>query len=106
MITKFLVVFALALFWYFMGVLLKKLKPNPFWGIAASWTVNDETVWKKANGFAGKLLKIIAPFFLIGFFLNDQSVLLGVICFISVVVVIVAYVYGYLLHKKNKKLKD
>jgi len=102
MLVKLLAILVLGLFWYRIGDLLEKSERNFFFGIAAPWTVNNPTIWKKANGFAGRSFKIIAPFVLIGVFLENEFVLLGVMGMVSAVVVFAAYVYGYALYRKDK----
>jgi uncharacterized membrane protein len=91
---------AIAILFYFIGVLLEKSKRNWFIGIKTPWTLSSDYVWDKTHKLGSRLFKIIAALVLIGLFYPDQGIVLFIIPLIAMVIWL--YVYSYVVYKKEK----
>lgn len=62
---------ALAVLFYYTGILIENSKRNWFIGIRTPWTLSSETVWEKTHKIGGKLMKAAAIFILPGIFFPE-----------------------------------
>ena len=94
---------AIAVLFYYIGILMAHTKRNWFIGIRTPWTISSEVVWNKTHKLGAKLFKLFAVIILAGIFFPDYLVwiLLGVIVPLSLYLVL----YSYLEYKKLKKKK-
>lgn len=90
---------AMALLFYYSGVLLENAKRNWFIGIKTPWTLSSDIVWKKTHKLGAKLFKISAIVILSGLLLPDYG-------FFFLIPVIIAALYpiaySYFEFKKLK----
>ncbi len=83
---------------FFLGMILRKIKRNWFIGVRTPWTLSNEVVWKRTHEFSG-------PLFVVAGLVTMAGALFGqlAIWFILVPVIaasIVATVYSYVIYKK------
>lgn len=91
---------AMALLFYYSGILLEHAKRNWFIGIKTPWTLSSDVVWKKTHKLAAKLFKASAIILLSGIFLPDY----GLFFFIPVLIAALYPIfYSYFEYKKIKK---
>jgi uncharacterized membrane protein len=90
---------ALAALWYFLGVVLGKVKRNWFMGIRTPWTLSSDVVWEKTHALGGQLFKIAAVISLAGLFLRGPLVVLALVVPVLVVSV-VTVVYSYVIYRQ------
>jgi len=94
---------ALAVLFYYIGVLLEKAKRNWFIGIRTPWTLSSDRVWKKTHQRGAKLFKVIALLFLLGMTspLGQYSlwIILGPVLAIAAYLVI----YSYFEYRREEK---
>jgi uncharacterized membrane protein len=92
---------AIAVLFYYLGVLLEHTKRNWFIGIRTPWTLSNELVWNKTHKLASKLFKLFAVIMLVGVFFPDYFIwiILGVIVPLSLYLIL----YSYLEYKKLKR---
>jgi len=92
---------ALGFLFFYIGIILKKLKRNWFIGIKTPWTVSSDKVWEKTHKLGSTLFKISGIITIIGVFFP------GYIIWFTLVPVILSsiwlIIYSYLEYKKIKK---
>jgi uncharacterized membrane protein len=91
---------ALALLFYYMGVLLKQAKRNYFIGIRTPWTLSSDVVWDKTHDLGEKLFKLIGLFTLVSVFFPKYAFVFILIPIIIFPIYLV--VYSYYEFKKQK----
>ncbi|WP_435102490.1 SdpI family protein [Halarchaeum sp. P4] len=96
-----LVLAAVAVLLYYLGVLLTHAEQNWFVGIRTPWTLSDEEVWTRTHELGGKLLKVTAVIALLGLFFGEYAVY-----FLLVPVLLTALttvVYSYYLYQQREE---
>ncbi len=89
---------AMSILFFYIGVLLKNLKKNWFCGIRTPWTLNNDLVWDKTHELGSKLFKIAGVIGLIGFFMPDYGFLLIIIPTVSISLFL--FIYSYFIHAR------
>ena len=92
---------ALVILFYYIGVMTSKAKRNWFIGIRTPWTLSSERVWDKTHQLGGKLIKLSAIVALIGMFFGQYALWFVLLPIMGVMVYLV--VYSYLEYKKENK---
>jgi uncharacterized membrane protein len=92
---------ALALLFYYCGVLIENAKQNWFVGIRTPWTLSSERVWDKTHKRGGKLFKIAGLVALPGILLPDYAIFLIIVPVILLSAYTVAY--SYVEYAKERK---
>ena len=90
---------ALAILFYFTGILIENAKRNWFIGIRTPWTLSSDRVWDKTHKIGGKLFKIAGIVALAAIFFDTAAIF-----FIIVPVIIVSIytvVYSYFEYQKE-----
>ena len=90
---------ALGVLFYYMGLVLEKVKMNWFIGIRTPWTLSSEVVWNKTHKIGGKLFKIAGIVTLFGSLFKDY--MLFFILIPVILVTIYTIVYSYLEYQKT-----
>jgi uncharacterized membrane protein len=88
----------IAVFFFFMGVLVSKAKRNYFIGIRTPWTLNNDEVWDRTHRFGGRAFKIAAVISLLGVFWTEVAIWFLLVPIIIVAVVTV--IYSYVIYQK------
>lgn len=88
-----------AMFFYYIGSMLKHSKRNWFLGIRTPWTLSSDRVWEKTHELGSKLFKAAAVISLLGIFLRDYSFLFMTVPVIAFSVYLA--VYSYIEYKKD-----
>jgi len=91
---------AISILFYFIGVILKQSKRNWFIGIRTPWTLSSDIVWDKTHQLGSKLFKTSAIIALIGIFFNQYALWFTVIPIIASALYLV--IYSYLKYRKIK----
>ncbi len=92
---------ALAALFFYIGIILAKVKRNCFMGIRTPWTLNSDKVWDKTHKLGGKLFKASGIIILLGFLVPEYLVwLILVPILISVIWLII---YSYLEYRQSEK---
>ncbi len=91
---------ALAVLFFFIGIILKQAKRNWFIGIRTPWTLSNDTVWEKTHQIGSKLFKFAALIILIAAFLPGQTIWFVLILIIAIVLYL--FIYSYLIYPKEK----
>jgi uncharacterized membrane protein len=92
---------ALAVLFYYVGILTENAKRNWFIGIRTPWTLSNNIVWDKTHKLGGKLFKIAGIIALFGVLFHKYALL-----FVLVPVILVALytiVYSYFEYQKQIK---
>lgn len=85
--------------YYFIGVILTRVKQNWFMGIRTPWTLSSKTVWEKTNRLGSVLFKICAVISMFGAIFNKYSALfVGVPVLIAGVYLVI---YSYMEYQKE-----
>jgi len=92
---------ALALLFYYVGMLVSKSKRNWFVGIRTPWTLSSDYVWDKTHKLGGILFRIAAVFILLGLVFPTKSLYFILIPIITVA--IITFVYSYFVFRKESK---
>lgn len=94
---------ALAILFYYAGILIQHAKRNWFIGIRTPWTLSSESVWDKTHRLGGILFKIIALIILASMLSPRYMLYLFLIPLFAVIIYI--FVYSYLEYKKVKEAR-
>lgn len=89
---------AVAVLFYFVGVLLDHAERNWFVGITTPWTLSSAEVWEQTNDLGAILFKLTAAVALVGLFFDEYAVY-----FLIVPVLLTAgitVVYSYYLYER------
>ena len=92
---------AIAVLFYYAGVLIENARQNWFVGIRTPWTLSSERVWNKTHKRGSKLFKILALAVLFSMFFPGYMLLI-----ILVPVFVVAgylIVYSYIEYRKENE---
>jgi uncharacterized membrane protein len=90
---------ALAILFYYTGILIENAKRNWFIGIRTPWTMSSDKVWDKTHKIGGKLFKIAGVFTLLAIFFESFAVFFIVVPVISISIYTI--VYSYFEYKKE-----
>ena len=92
---------ALGILFFYMGILTENAKRNWFIGIRTPWTLSSDKVWTKTHKLAGKMFKIAAVIAFLGLFMQKYAL------WIMLVPVLIAALYpvfySYFEYQKEKK---
>ena len=92
---------AIAVLLFYIGLLLKQAKRNWFIGIRTPWTLSSDIVWQKTHQLGSRLFKLLALLILLGLFFPKY--LLWFILLPIIIVVLYLIIYSYLEYQKEKK---
>lgn len=95
---------ALAILFYYLGIMIGKAERNFFIGIRTPWTLSSDSVWNKTHQLGGKLFKAVAVITALGFFFPPYAFILMFVPIIGVSVYLT--VYSYVEFKKEKNGKE
>ena len=92
---------ALVVLFYCIGILLGKAKRNWFIGIRTPWTLSSDKVWQKTHQIGAKLFKIAGVIAVFGFFFPNQAIffMVGPVILFSFYLII----YSYFAYQKAVK---
>lgn len=93
---------AIALLFYYAGVLTEHAEMNWFIGIRTPWTLSSPTVWTKTNQLGGKLFKASGIFALGG--LLFPSLAIWLILVPAMATAVWSILYSYIEYQKEKKV--
>jgi len=93
---------AMALLFYFLGIVIENARQNWFIGIRTPWTLSSRHVWDKTHKLGGKLFKIMALLALAGMLMGELGLWLFVVAVIALSFYLVAYSY-FEYQKENGK---
>lgn len=89
---------ALAILFYYAGVLMTHAKRNWFVGIRTPWTMSSVVVWDKTHQLGGKLFKLTGLISLLSLFFPQFAIFFILIPILLVTVFI--FIYSYLEYQK------
>ena len=92
---------ALGILFYYIGILTENAKQNWFIGIRTPWTLSNKKVWDKTHKIGGKLFKIAGVIALLGLLLPDYSMWLILAPILALVIYVI--LYSYLEYQKQTK---
>jgi uncharacterized membrane protein len=92
---------ALAVIFYYAGVLTQNAHQNWFVGIRTPWTLSNKVVWQKTHQLGGKLFKFTALLSLFGTILPQLAIYLVIIPVIFTTIIV--FVYSYLEYQKENR---
>lgn len=90
---------AMAVLFYYAGVLIAHAKRNWFIGIRTPWTLSSDKVWDRTHFVGGKLFKICAVFCALGFFIPKIAIWLILVPVLLSTVYL--FLYSYQEFKKE-----
>lgn len=92
---------ALAVLFYYMGIMIEKAERNFFIGIRTPWTLSSDRVWDKTHALGGKLFKVAALLTVLGVFFPDHAIYLMLFPILGISAYLM--VYSYLEFRREKK---
>lgn len=84
---------ALGILFYYMGILTENAKRNWFIGIRTPWTLSNNIVWNKTHKLGGKLFKIAGIFTFLGILFQKYALLFVLVPIITVAIYTIVYSY-------------
>ncbi|MFH1294385.1 MAG: DUF1648 domain-containing protein [Candidatus Aenigmatarchaeota archaeon] len=84
---------AMAVLFYFIGVLMAKTKKNWFVGIRTPWTLSSTKVWNKTHQRGSALFKASGIIALLGLVIPDYAVIFLIVPVIASAIYLFAYSY-------------
>jgi len=91
---------AIAVLFYFIGIMLKEVKRNWFIGIRTPWTLSSDVIWEKTHQLGSKLFKLSAVLMLMGLFFDQYLVWFVLVPTLGTALFLI--VYSYVEYKKRK----
>lgn len=88
----------IGLFIMILGNYMPKVPQNFFFGIRTSWTMKNETVWKKTHKVAGYLFVVFGLVVIIAGFMKEIGFI--IIMAFSIFILMILCVYSYFEYKK------
>ncbi len=84
---------AIGVLYYYLGVMLENARQNWFIGIRTPWTLSSEVVWKKTHRLGAKLFKAAGVLALFGVFTERFAIyfMVGPVLFASLYTIIYSY---------------
>ncbi|VVB73388.1 Uncharacterised protein [uncultured archaeon] len=92
---------ALALLFYYAGVMMEESKRNWFIGVRTPWTMSSDRVWNETNRMGGKLMRAAGVIALLGVVFPDLAFVL--ILAPALAFAVFSVVYSYVLFRKGPK---
>lgn len=92
---------AMGLLFFYLGLLLQKAKRNWFIGIRTPWTMSSDRVWDKTHKLGAKLYMFAGIIALFGILLPRIAIWLVLVPVI--IVSIYTVIYSYVIYKREKK---
>jgi uncharacterized membrane protein len=92
---------AMGLLFFYMGLLLQKAKRNWFIGIRTPWTLSSDNVWDKTHRLGAKLYMLAGIIALLGVLLPKIAIWLVIVPVITASIYTIAY--SYFEYKKEKR---
>ena len=88
-----------------MGLLMKNIKPNWFFGIRTPWTLSSPIVWEKTHKVGGQLFSVFGLIIIITPYLPMK---IGVRLFIIGIALMIfgTFIYSYIAHRAEQKTKQ
>lgn len=101
---NYLIIPALSVLFFYVGILIKHVKRNWFIGIRTPWTLSSDRVWKKTHDIGSKLFKFYAVFILFSLFFQELLIeyFLWIILVPIISIAVGLFVYSYFEYKKKK----
>jgi uncharacterized membrane protein len=84
---------ALAILFYYTGILIENAKRNWFIGIQTPWTMSSDNVWDKTHKIGGKLFKIAGVVAISAIFFESIAIFIIVVPVILISIYTVVYSY-------------
>lgn len=84
--------------YFFLGMILGKIKRNWFIGVKTPWTLSNDTVWKKTHEFSGPLFKVAGLIAMAGALFAQVAIWFVLVPILAVSVIIT--IYSYVIYKK------
>lgn len=95
------IIAAVAILFYFVGVLLAHAERNWFVGIRTPWTLSSEEVWNRTHRLGGRLFKLTAVISLVGLFFGDYAVYFLMVP--ALLTAAITIVYSYYLYEQLER---
>ena len=92
---------ALAIIFYYAGVLTQNAHQNWFVGIRTPWTISSDAVWNRTHKLGSKLFEIAGLFILIGTF-TDPRISFWFVLVPLLAAASVSVIYSYVLFKREE----
>lgn len=96
---------AVAVLFYFLGLVLPKAKRNWFFGIRTPWTMSSDEVWAETHRFAGLLFQATALASLVALIYLRGTAALIVVLVGAVGTALASIVYSYFSYRRHNAEK-
>lgn len=90
---------ALALLFYYAGVLMSVAKRNWFVGIRTPWTLSSDRVWQKTHRLGALLFKLVALISLFG--ILWPAIAIYLILFSILITTFTVFIYSYIIFRQK-----
>lgn len=95
---------AVALLFYYAGILLSQAKRNWFIGIRTPWTLSSDEVWDRTNHLGSRLFKLTAVVALLGLLFGEYAVYFLIVP--TLLTAGITVVYSYYLYAQIESQSD
>ncbi len=92
---------AMGLLFIFVGVMIRKAKPNYMIGIRTPWTLNSDTVWHKTHQVGGVAFMVAGVVSFLGIVFTSLAFALVMVPVLVVAVGII--LYSYIIYRQEEK---
>jgi uncharacterized membrane protein len=97
----YIVLPAVGLLIFYVGVILPQTKRNWFIGIRTPWTISSDHVWQKTHELGGTLFKILGVIIILSTFVGAYAIW---IILVPLVIILVGLVlYSYVVYEQDNK---
>jgi len=78
-----------------VGNFLGKIRSNFLTGIRTPWTLSSELSWEKTNRLAGKLFVTAGIIMILGKWMNDMMMWVGLMATELIIIMVICYIFSY-----------
>ncbi|NOQ38366.1 DUF1648 domain-containing protein [archaeon] len=97
---SYIIMPAMGILFYGVGIIIEKTKKNFFIGIRTPWTLSSDKVWEKTNRLGSKMFRVFGVLAVLSLLVPGSLLFFIVAVLIGVVYL---FVYSYLEYEKEKK---
>ncbi len=95
---------AISIFFFYIGILVENAKRNWFVGIRTPWTLSSDSVWDKTHKLGGKLFKVCSGIALLGLFLGSYAFWLAILPVMASSLFLLFYSWLVFHRQENQRL--
>ena len=99
----YIVLPAVGILMFYVGVILPQTKRNWFMGIRTPWTISSDHVWQKTHELGGTLFKVLGVIIVLAVFAPSYA---AWIIFVPLAIIVIGlFLYSYVVYEQDRAAK-